>query len=112
AKEAPDLRGFFFSAFGASSSSHMSITSSANLVGIPGITRRLVQDGALDEAKAREALAAATAEKTPVAGYLLEKRLVSAAAMAAANSVEFGIPLFDAAAMDPEQSAIKLVKEE
>ncbi|MCE7031182.1 type IV-A pilus assembly ATPase PilB [Lysobacter sp. GX 14042] len=89
----------------------MNITS-VNLVGITGITRRLVQDGALDEAKAREALAAATAEKKPVASYLVEKRLVSAAAMAAANSIEFGIPLLDASAMDPEQSAIKLVKEE
>ncbi len=41
--------------------------------------------------------------------------LLSAAApvqLAAANSVEFGIPIFDVSAMDPAQSAIKLVSEE
>jgi type IV pilus assembly protein PilB len=40
------------------------------------------------------------------------RRLVSAASMAAANSVEFGVPLLDALAFDPGQSAIKLVNEE
>ena len=38
----------------------MSTIASANLVGITGIARRLVLDGALDEAGAREAMAAAT----------------------------------------------------
>ena len=37
----------------------------ANLVGITGIARRLVMDGALEEQPAREAMAAATAEKNP-----------------------------------------------
>ncbi len=32
--------------------------------------------------------------------------------MAAANSVEFGIPLFDPSSMDPDQAAVRLVKEE
>ena len=90
----------------------MSSTAQVNLVGITGIVRRLVQDGALDEARAREALATAAVKKEPVASYLLEKRLVTSAAMAAANSLEFGIPVFDASAMHPEQTAIGLVKEE
>ncbi|GGZ51462.1 type IV-A pilus assembly ATPase PilB [Lysobacter xinjiangensis] len=55
---------------------------------------------------------AATAEKKPLAAYLSERRLVTAASMAAANSVEFGVPLLDASAFDPGQSAIKLVNEE
>lgn len=84
----------------------------ANLVGITGIARRLVLDGALDEQPAREAMAAATAERKPLATYLAEKRLVSMAQLAAANSHEFGIPLFDVGALDPGQSAIKLVDEE
>jgi len=90
----------------------MNQASAVNLVGITGIVRRLVQDGALDEGKARDAISAATAEKKPVGSYLVEKRLVSSAAMAAANSIEFGVPVFDASVMDPEQSAIQLVKEE
>ena len=90
----------------------MATVASANLVGITGIARRLVLDGNLDEATAREALDAASQEKRPVAGYLLEKKLVTPAALAAANSVEFGMPIFDVTTLDPAQSAIKLVREE
>lgn len=90
----------------------MNAVATANLVGITGIARRLVQDGALSESAAREAMAAATEQRKPLAAYIIEKRLVAPAHLAAANSVEFGVPIFDAAAMDPEQSAIKLVKEE
>ena len=84
----------------------------ANLMGITGIARRLVLDGSLAEQSAREAMTAATSERKPLATYLLEKRLVSAAQLAAANSMEFGVPLFDVATLDPTQSAIKLVSEE
>ena len=90
----------------------MATVPSVNLVGITGIARRLVLDGNLDEASAREALDVASQEKRPVAGYLLEKKLVTSAALAAANSIEFGMPIFDVAAIDPAQSAIKLVREE
>src|SRR5690606_41398529 len=86
----------------------MSAVATPNLVGITGIARRLVQDGALDETKARAALTAASAEKVPVASYLLDKRLVTPAAMAAANSIECGSPLFDASVMEPELAAIRL----
>lgn len=90
----------------------MSSVATANLVGITGIARRLVLDGALDEQAAREAMTAATAQRSPLATYLAEKRLVSPAQLAAANSIEFGIPLFDVSALDPNQTAIKLVNEE
>ncbi|WP_202840071.1 type IV-A pilus assembly ATPase PilB [Luteimonas saliphila] len=90
----------------------MSATPSANLVGITGIARRLVLDGALDDAAAREALDKASAERKQVAIYLREHKLVTAAQMAAANSMEFGMPIFDPSAMDAAQSAVKLVSEE
>src|SRR5690606_28360694 len=90
----------------------MNAVVSANLVGITGIARRLVADGALEEGKAREAMAAAAAEKKPIASYLVSQRLVSPAQLAAANSIEFGVPLLDPSVLDPEQTAIKLVKEE
>ena len=83
-----------------------------NLVGITGIARRLVQDGAMDEAAAREAMAKAGEAKVPLAQWIAEKKLVSAAAMAAANSVEFGMPVIDATAFDPTHNAMKLVSEE
>ncbi|QQP98512.1 type IV-A pilus assembly ATPase PilB [Lysobacter enzymogenes] len=87
-------------------------TATANLVGITGIARRLVMDGALDEVKAREAMAAASAERKPLASYLAENRLATSAQLAAANSIEFGVPLFDPTAMDPNQSASRLISDE
>lgn len=90
----------------------MSAIATANLVGITGIARRLVLDGVIDESAAREAMAAAARERKPLPAYMMEKRLVSAAQLAAANSVEFGVPLFDVSALDPAHTAIKLVNEE
>ena len=90
----------------------MNAVPSPNLAGITGIARRLVLDGALDESSAREALDKATAERKQISAYLREHKLVTAAQMAAANSIEFGMPLVDALAIDPTQSAIALVKEE
>ncbi|MBU8975547.1 type IV-A pilus assembly ATPase PilB [Lysobacter sp. MMG2] len=89
----------------------MNVAATANLVGITGIARRLVMDGALDDNAARQALSAATAAKQPITAYLAEKRLVTPGQLAAANSIEFGVPLFDATVLDPAQSAIKLVSE-
>lgn len=83
-----------------------------NLVGITGIARRLVMDGVLEEQAAREAMAGAAAERKPLPQYLHEKKLVTSLQLAAANSIEFGVPLFDVEALDPSQSAIKLVSEE
>ena len=83
-----------------------------NLVGITGIARRLVQDGALGEDIAREAMAAATLVRQPLAQYLIDNKLIAPVQLAAANAVEFGMPIFDVASMDPAHSAIKLVSEE
>ena len=90
----------------------MNAHATANLVGITGIARRLVLDGHLAEADARKALDEATKAKTPVTRYLMDKKLATAAQIAGANAVEFGMPLFDAAALDLNQAATKLVSEE
>ena len=87
-------------------------TAAANLMGVTGIARRLVLDGALGEDAARKAMHAASAEKVPLATFIADKRLVSAAALAAAYSLEFGMPLVDPLAIDPSQAAINLVKED
>ncbi len=85
---------------------------SANLVGITGIARRLVQDGALEEAVARTAMADATAARQPLPQWFADKKLVTAAQLAAANSLEFGMPLLDVTAFDSSHNAMKLVSEE
>ncbi len=90
----------------------MSAVNAANLMGITGIARRLVLDGAMEEADARKAMDAATQEKVPLATYIADRKLVSTRALSAAHSLEFGMPLIDPLALDPTQSAISLVKEE
>lgn len=87
-------------------------SASANLVGITGIARRLVMDGAMDESTARNAMNSASEAKVPLAQWVQEKKLVSAPQLAAANAIEFGMPLLDAMAFDTSHSAIKLVSEE
>jgi Type II secretory pathway, ATPase PulE/Tfp pilus assembly pathway, ATPase PilB len=83
-----------------------------NLVGITGIARRLVQDGALDEAAARSAQAQAAEAKVAINKWLTDKKLVTGAQMAAANALEFGMPLLDVSVFDASQNAVKLVSEE
>ena len=90
----------------------MNAVVSANLVGITGIARRLVLDGVLDDVAAREALDKASTERKPITQYLREHKLVTPAQLAAANSIEFGMPVFDPSVMDGSQSAIRLVSEE
>jgi type IV pilus assembly protein PilB len=90
----------------------MNAVAAPNLVGITGIARRLVMDGALDEVVARSIMANAAEAKVPLAQWVAEKKLVSAQQLAAANAIEFGMPLLDVTAFDPAQSAIKLVSEE
>lgn len=43
---------------------------------------------------------------------LPKRKLVSAAQLAAANAVEFGMPLMDVSVFDANQNAVKLVSEE
>ncbi|MBD9469963.1 type IV-A pilus assembly ATPase PilB [Pseudoxanthomonas sp. PXM01] len=90
----------------------MNAVAAPNLVGITGLARRLVQDGALDETAARTAMANATEAKMPLPQWIAEKRLVTAPQLAAANAMEFGMSLLDASAFDPAHNAIKLVSEE
>ncbi len=90
----------------------MNAAVTTNLVGITGIVRRLVLDGVLAEPDARKAMDEASREKKPVQQYLLDKRLITPVQIASANSIEFGIPLFDASVMDLSQAATRLVSEE
>jgi type IV pilus assembly protein PilB len=89
----------------------MSTPATANLIGITGIARRLVLDGHLSEPDARRALDEAGKEKKSVHAWLLSHRLASPAQVAAANSVEFGVPIMDITGLDLAQAPLKLVDE-
>lgn len=82
---------------------------SGGLQGLAGVARRLVVDGALSEADARRATEAASKQRVSAIGYLIENGLADPKAVAAAASVEFGVPLFDVSALDLAQSAVKMV---
>ena len=81
------------------------------LSGLSGIARRLVVDGVLPDEEARRASDAAAKQKIPLVSYLVQNGLAPAAQVAAAASVEFGIPLLDVRALDLKVIPIKLVEE-
>jgi type IV pilus assembly protein PilB len=85
---------------------------SGTLVGLSGISRRLVAEGLLGENDARKAIDDAAKQKIPIGAWLAENGLVSTAQIALASAFEFGVPLFDVTALDLSQIPIKLVKEE
>ena len=74
-----------------------------------GLARRLVKDGLLEEGKAREAQQAALKGRRPLVTHLVENKLVDSHALAIAASDEFGLPLFDIAALRPDPSLLEKV---
>jgi len=76
-----------------------------------GLAKRLVDDGILDQEAATEAIGAAAQAKQPLVSYLVNKGLADAGAIASAASQEYGVPLFDLDALDPEQLPVDLVEE-
>jgi type IV pilus assembly protein PilB len=84
---------------------------SATLTGLSGIARRLVVEGAIGEDEARKAAEAATRQKIPLISYLVQNGIAPAGVAAAAAAAEFGMPLFDARALDLKTAPIKMVEE-
>ncbi len=78
---------------------------------LSGLAKRLVVDGLLEEEQAAEAQEKALKSHEPFVSYLVENKVVTSSAIAASACQEFGIPLFDLAAMDLEASPIALVDE-
>jgi type IV pilus assembly protein PilB len=83
----------------------------AALAGLSGVARRLVVEGTLADADARKAVEASLKQKIPLGTYLIEHALANGIQVAMATSAEFGVPLFDAEALDLTQAPIKLVSE-
>ena len=67
-----------------------------------GLPRKLVNDGMLEEEVAVKAIKAAIKEKVSFTSYLVTNKLLSARKIAMEASKEFGLPVFDLDAIDPE----------
>lgn len=67
-----------------------------------GLPRKLVIDGLLDEEAAIKALTAAQKEKVSFTNYLVSNNILTAKKIAMEASKEFGLPVFDLDAIDPE----------
>lgn len=83
-----------------------------NLEGLTGVVRRLVNDGHLEVQKAHEVLTEAQKAHKPVAMYLREKGVVDSLTLTMALATEFGLPSFDARAMDHRLMPMNLIDEE
>ena len=78
---------------------------------LPGLARRLVQDGLMSEADARKALADSAKKKVPFVSHVVGSGLVGGRQVAAVAAQEFGVPLLDIDAIDIDPAITKLVQE-
>ena len=83
----------------------------ANPAQLSGLARRLVDDDLLENTAAREASVEASKTRVPFVTHLVQKKLVSPRDIANAASEEFGTPLLDITALDPEVIPKNLVDE-
>src|SRR5690554_3355516 len=70
---------------------------SANIFTMSGLTRRLLRDNLITEEQAQ----AASDSGQSVNAYLIDNGIVDSKVIAQAASEEFGTPLFDLSAMNP-----------
>ncbi|MDZ7686897.1 MAG: type IV-A pilus assembly ATPase PilB [Gammaproteobacteria bacterium] len=83
----------------------------ANPIQLSGLARRLVEDELLDNDKAREASEEAQKQRVPFVTHLVQNDLVGARDIANSAAEEFGTPLLDISALDPEAIPKNLVDE-
>jgi type IV pilus assembly protein PilB len=76
-----------------------------------GLSKRLVSEGLIQENAALQAQLDARKKKISLAACLAEDYKVNARKIAVAASEEFGLPLFDLAALDPENVPKNLIEE-
>lgn len=79
---------------------------------LSGLSRRLVQDGLLDEAVVLSAQAESKKDKVNLSQYLVSNDLIDANKLATIASNEFGIPLLDLDAIDKDVIPKDLVNED
>ena len=83
----------------------------ANPIQLSGLARRLVEDDLLKEDVAREATEEARKTRVPFVTHLVQNNIVDSKAIATSASEEFGTPLLDITALDPDAIPKDLVDE-
>jgi len=83
----------------------------AQRLALQGLPLRLIQDGLLDEKSMQVAMAAAKDANTNLVSHLVANNLANAREIAIAASQEFGVPLLDLDAIQPDLETIKLVSD-
>ncbi len=76
---------------------------------LSGLSRKLVNDGLLDEGKAINAIKSAREAKITFTQYLVDNKILTAKKIAMEASVEFGLPVFDLDALDLEATPRDIV---
>jgi type IV pilus assembly protein PilB len=79
--------------------------------GLGGLPQRLVQDGVVEEAAMIEALNVSRERKSSVVTQLVTSGAAKARDIAIAAAAEFGVPLFDLDALNPDTEVIRLVSD-
>jgi type IV pilus assembly protein PilB len=83
----------------------------SNRPGLQGLPQRLVADGLVTDATMLEALAGARERRVSIVSYLVEYNLADPREIAIAASQEFGAPLLDLDAIQPDFEIVRLVSE-
>jgi type IV pilus assembly protein PilB len=84
---------------------------SAQRLNLQGLPQRLIQDGLLDEKTMLQAMAAAKDSNTNLVSHLVSNGIAEAREIAIAASQEFGVPLLDLAAIQPDLDTVRLVSD-
>jgi type IV pilus assembly protein PilB len=84
---------------------------SSQRIALQGLPLRLIQDGLLDEKTMLQAMHAAKEANTNLVSHLVANGVAEAREIAIAASHEFGVPLLDLEAIQPDLEVIKLVSD-
>jgi len=79
--------------------------------GLQGLPQRLVADGLVSDAAMLDAVSVARERRVSIVSYLVEYNLADAREIAIAASLEFGAPLLDLDALQPDLEILRLVSE-
>ncbi len=78
---------------------------------LSGLARKLVNDKLIDKDGAEDAAQQAADNDLPLVSYLVQSDLISASAIANSAAQEFGTPLIDLEAVDPEAIPSQIISE-
>jgi type IV pilus assembly protein PilB len=90
--------------------SPMSVAAQQRLM-LQGLPQRLIQDGLVDEQSMLQAVAATQDGTTNLVSYLVGNGMAESRELAIAASQEFGVPLLDLDAFQPDLDTVRLVSD-